>query len=216
MSKLDVAIQERIEKMRVLLREESIVEAYEAAILGQTVMHDTIGGSHPIMLQLNNAIKADKYGLLMAAIKGVIALYEQGMLKNPRLSIAREIEGDILDIAQAQVQAAESNNNVEQKALQLAVAAFLAGAAIEDALRRLCDAHGANYDVQKSTISKLQSALYKPSEQIEIISLSENKQITAWADTRNNADHGKFSDITHTETLTMVMGVRSFIEKHLP
>jgi hypothetical protein len=216
MSRLDVVIQERIEKMRDLLRNDYTGDAHEAAILGQMVLHDTIGGSHPIMLQLSNAIKADGYSMLVAACQGVIVLYDQEMLKSPRLSIAREIEGDILDIAQAQVQAAESNNNAEQKALQLAVAAFLAGAAIEDALRRLCDAHGASYDVQKSTISKLQSALYKPSEQIEIISLSENKQITAWADTRNKADHGKFSDITHTETLTMVMGVRSFIEKHLP
>ena len=216
MSKLDVVIQERIEKMCGLLQSKLTKDAHEAAILGQTVLHDTIGGSHPIMQQLSNAIEASDHSRLVAAIQGVITLYEQEMLKSPRLSIAREIEGDILDIAQAQVQAAESNNNVEQKALQLAVAAFLAGAAIEDALRRLCDAHGASYDVQKSTISKLQSALYKPSEQIEIISRSENKQITAWADTRNKADHGKFSDITHTETLAMVMGVRSFIEKHLP
>ncbi len=216
MSKLDAAIQERIEKMRGLLQKEYIGDACEAAILGQTVLHDTIGGSHPVMKQLSSAIDANNYSTIVAASRSLIALYEQGMLKSPRLSIAREIEGDILDIAQAQVQASESNNDVEQKALQLAVAAFLAGVAIEDALRRLCDAHGVSYDVQKSTISKLQSALYRPSEQIEIISLSENKQITAWADTRNKADHGKFSDITHTETLAMVMGVRSFIERHLP
>ena len=169
MSKLDFAIQERIEKMRGLLRKEYIGAAHEAAILGQTVLHDTIGGSHPIMLQLSNAIKADNYLMIAAANQSAITLYEQEMLKSPRLSIAREIEGDILDIAQAQTQAAESNNNAEQKALQLALAAFLAGAAIEDALRRLCDAHEVSYDVQKSTISKLQSALYKPSEQIEII-----------------------------------------------
>ncbi len=216
MSKLDTAIQERIEKMRALIQNEYIGDACEAAMLGQTVLHDTIGGSHPIMLQLSSAIKANNYSTIVAASRSVIALYEQEMLISPRLSIAREIEGNILDIAQAQVQASESMTDVQQKALQLAVAAFLAGAAIEDALRRLCDAHGTTYDIQKSTISKLQSVLYKPSEQIEIISQSENKQITAWADTRNKADHGKFFDITYTETLTMVMGVRSFIDKHLP
>ena len=216
MSKLDEAIQERIEKMRDLLHGGTSDAFFQASVLGQMVLHDTIGGSHPVMLQLNNAVKEKNYSLMEAAIQGVITLYEQGMLKSPRLAIAREIEGDILDIAQAQVQASESDNDVKQKALQLAVAAFLVGAAIEDALRRLCDAHGVIYDVQKSTISKLQSVLYKPSEQIEIISPSENKQITAWADTRNKADHGKFTDITHTETLTMVMGIRSFIEKHLP
>ena len=216
MSKLDEVNQERIQRMRDLLHAEFLPDACEAAFIGQSILHDTIGGSHPMMQQLSNAIEATNYTTLVAASRSVIGLYEQGMLKSPRLSIAREIEGDLLDIAQAQVQTAESNNDADKKALQLAVAAFLAGAAIEDALRRLCDVHRITYDTQKSTISRLQSALYKPSAQIEIISLSENKQITAWADTRNKADHGKFSDITHTETLTMVMGVRSFIEKHLP
>ena len=138
MSKLDVAIQERIEKMRGLSRIQSTNAACEAAILGLTGLNDTIGGSHPLMLQLSNAIEANKFGFLVAAVNSLIELYDQGMLKSPRLSIAREIEGDILDIAQAQVQTAESNNNVEQKALQLAVAAFLAGAAIEDTLPCSC------------------------------------------------------------------------------
>ena len=90
------------------------------------------------------------------------------------------------------------------------------GASLEDALRRLCDARGIGYDAERSTISKLQGALFQPSKQIEVISQSENKHITAWGDTRNKADHGRFDEITHTEVVSMILGVRSFIEKHLP
>jgi hypothetical protein len=71
------------------------------------------------------------------------------------------------------------------------------------------------YDTQRSSIAKLQAALYQPSKQVEVISQSENKQITAWGDTRNKADHGRFSEITQTEIVVMIMGVRSFIDKHL-
>jgi hypothetical protein len=45
--------------------------------------------------------------------------------------------------------------------------------------------------------------------------VSENKQITAWGDTRNKADHGKFAEITQTEVITMIMGIRSFLDKNL-
>ena len=83
-----------------------------------------------------------------------------------------------------------------------------------------CDGYatlvGLAYDVQRTSLSKLQAVLFQPSKQIEVISSSENKQITAWGDTRNKADHGQFSEITHAEVVAMVMGVRAFIDKHLP
>ena len=87
----------------------------------------------------------------------MVTLYEQGRLRNPRLAIAHEIEGDILDIAQKQVEASEKNADETQKQLQRAIAAFLAGAALEDALRRLCDAHGVSYNPQRATISNAAS-----------------------------------------------------------
>ena len=83
-------------------------------------------------------------------------------------------------------------------------------------MRRLCDARGLAYEAQRTSISKLQAVVFQPSKQIEIISTSENKQITVWGDTRNKADHGRFAEITHTEVLAMVLGVRAFIERHLP
>lgn len=213
----NTAIKERIERVRRLSHDDmGMTEYFEAASLAQSVLYDTVGGSHPLMTALDNALKSADYYRAVAASRGVVALYDEGALQSPRLAIAHEIEGDLIDIAQAQAQAAETSKDSTQKQVHLAISAFLAGAALEDALRRLCDARGMAYDAQRTSLSKLQAVLFQPSKQIELISVSENKQITVWGDTRNKADHGRFSEITYTEVLTMVMGVRGFIDKHLP
>ena len=189
---------------------------FEAGGLALTVLHDTVGGSHPLCAILDTALKKNDWSGAAATSRGVVALFEQGGLKSPRLAIAHEIEGDLLDIAEEQAKAAETATDPSQKQLLLAIAAFLAGASLEDALRRICDAQGIVYDAGRTTIAKLQAALYQPAQKIEVISASEHKHITAWGDTRNKADHGRFGEITHTEVVTMIMGVRSFLDKHLP
>lgn len=200
------AIENLIEKLR---KKRYGIDAFA---LARSVVYETVGKSHPITDVLDDAWKSDSQFTHMEAIDSVVTLYDQGLLRSPRLAIAHEIEVDILDIAQGQVEAAEGNTDATHKHLQLATAAFLAGAALEDALRRLCDAHSVNYDPQRTSISKLQASLY----QVKVISRSDYKHITAWGETRNNADHGLFNEITHTNVLTMVMGVRGFIDRHLP
>ena len=213
----NTAIKMRIDRIRRLSDERmGTVSYFEAASLAQSVLYDTVGGSHPLMAALDNALKSADWQRAVAASRSVVALYDEGALQSPRLAIAHEIEGEIIDIAQAQAQAAETSKDTTQKKVHLAIAAFLAGATLEDALRRLCDARTMAYDAQRTSLSKLQAVLFQPSKQIEVISASENKQITAWGDTRNKADHGRFSEITHTEVVAMVMGVRAFIDRHLP
>jgi hypothetical protein len=213
----DKAIESRIQRIIDLTSDErSFSHFFEAAGLALAVLNDTAGGGHPLLSVLDNALKSQDYKVARATSRAVITLYQEGGLKSPRLAIAHEIEGNFLDIAQAQVQAAETSKDTNQKALQLAISAFLAGAALEDALRRLCDNYIIAYDVHRTSISKLQSELYQPSKKIEIISASENKQITVWGDTRNKSDHGRFGEITYAEVLAMVLGVRAFLDKHLP
>lgn len=217
MEKEEQAIKPLIDRIRNLSSSNSSsIEYYEAASLALSILYDTVGGNHPLASVIDNALKNKLWQESRAAANAVVILYDQGALKSPRLMIAHEIEGSLLDIAQEQAQAAEMNQNANHKQLQLAVAAFMAGAALEDSLCRLCDAQSIEYDTERTSISKLQSALYQPSKKVEIISKSENKQITVWGDTRNKADHAKFSEITQTEVSAMIIGIRSFIEKHLP
>lgn len=211
------SIRSRIDRIRDLSSDNrSGMDWFEAAMLAQTVLHDTLGGSHPLMGAIQSALEMKDYSRARGGARSVVTLSDEGVLVSPRLAIAHEIETDILDIAQTQLEAAETSKAQSQKQLQLAIAAFLAGATLEDALRRICIARGITFEAQRSSISKLQSALYQPTKQIEVISSSENKHITAWSDSRNKADHGKFDEITSSEVLAMVVGVRAFLDKHLP
>lgn len=213
----NAVIKARIERIKRLTRDDQgSTEYLEAGGLALTVLHDTVGGTHPLGSVLDTALKTTDWTGALAATRGVVTLYEQGALKSPRLAIAHQIEGDLLDIAQAQAEAAEKTKDSNQKQLHLAIASFLAGAALEDALRRLCDARGIAYDACRTSLAKLQAALYQPANNLEVISVSENKQITVWGDTRNKADHGRFGEITQTEVVSMLMGVRAFLDKHLP
>jgi hypothetical protein len=214
---LNALVKSRIDRIRFLVgTDHGSYSYFEAASLALTVLHDTVGGTHPLCTVLDTALKSRDFVTACATSRAVVALSEQGGFTNPRLAIAHEIEGSLLDVAQVQAEAAEVNRDVGQKQIQLAVAAFLAGAALEDVLRRLCDAHGVAYDPARTTIAKLQAGLYQPSKSVEHISSSENKQITSWGDTRNKADHGKFSELTQTEVISIIMGTRAFIDKHLP
>jgi len=165
-------ISNRIERIRYLIGVKGVVECFEAASLAQVVLHGTVGGHHPLMANIQSAVEKADYHIAMATSRAVVALYDDGGLESPRLAIAHEIEGDILDIAQSQLEAADLNKDSAQKQLQLAVAAFLSGASLEDALRRICDVRSISYDAQRSSLAKLQEALYQPSKKIEVISSS--------------------------------------------
>lgn len=121
------SIKVRIEKIRHLGgNDQGTTEFYEAAILAQTVLYDTVGGNHPLMGAIQNALEKGDWARAVAGARGVVTLFDNGELTSPRLAIAHEIEADLLDIAQAQVQATETNQGTHQKQIQLAVAAFLA------------------------------------------------------------------------------------------
>ena len=212
----DPTIQARVERLKSLAVDHGDHPRFiEAATLAQSILHDTVGDGHPLMQTLKHSVEKYEWYKILGACHTLITLYEGGSLVDPRLRIAREIEGDILDIAEVQLKAADASPDQIQKQIRLAIFAFLAGAGLEDAMRRLCDKHGLQYDAQRTSISKLQSVLYSPTSEIQAIDLSNNKQITSWGDTRNKADHGRFSEITPTEVLSMIFGVRAFIARRL-
>lgn len=212
----DKTIAKRIDHIEQLVRGEPDSPAlYEAVTLAQTVLHDTVGSKHPLMESFTSTLTSFNRMKMGAACRTLIGLYKQGALRSPILRVAQEVEGEVLAAAETQVRAAEAATDGGLRQMRLAVGAFLAGAALEDALRRLCDKNSARYDAQRSTIAKLQSALYSPSQGVEFISVSDHKQITAWTETRNKADHGRFSDLGAVEVATMVMGIREFVSRAL-
>jgi hypothetical protein len=206
-----------IEKIRQLSGPDASTEQhYEAITLSQAVLHETLGDRHPLMVSFNSIIENYNWSKADGSCKTLITLYEQGRLVNPRFQIAKELEGDVINVAEQQWKEAEHEGDLTHKQIRLSVSTFLCGAALEDALRRLCDKHGRPYDATNTSIAKLQAVLYSPSNGVEIITKSENVQVGGWGQTRNKADHGHFSEITSAEVQAMIVGTRGLIEKHLP
>jgi hypothetical protein len=128
-------------------------------------------------------------------------------------AIPPESKGDLLTIAQVHAAARAEH---ARKQTQLAIAAFLASAALENGLRRLADVAGCAYDQQRATLSQLQAALYQPGKGIEIVSGADNDRITSWREMRNAVARGKFNELTHTSVLVTILGVSRFLDQHLP
>jgi hypothetical protein len=188
----------------------------EAGTLALSILHDTVGDGHPLAAAIRPAVEKGDWISLTGSCRTIVTLFTDGGLQNPRLRIVHELDADILIVAKNQLRAADGTADIQQKQLRLATAAFLAGAALEDALRRLRDSRGVAYDASNTSLSKLVQALYSPSTGVEIITLADNKNITAWGETRNNADHGRFSLLTVTDVTVMTMGVEAFLNRYLP
>ena len=113
--------------------------------------------------------------------------------------IAAELLGDLLEQAEALL---EAGYHIP--------AASLAGAVLEDALRKLCARHRIGV-AAKTNIDSLNSDLARK----QVYNLLTQKEITAKADIRNNADHGRPSEFTKGDVQAMVKWVRTFAEQHL-
>jgi len=80
----DTAIKAGIDCIRHLAGErQGASDYFKAASLAQSVIHDTIGGSHPIMAALKYALESGDWPRAGAASRAVIAPYDGALSKAP-------------------------------------------------------------------------------------------------------------------------------------
>jgi hypothetical protein len=89
-------------------------------------------------------------------------------------------------------------------------AASLAGAVLEDTLRKLCDRKSIPYP-EKTKIDVLNVSLAKQN----VYDKLTQKEITAKADLRNNADHGHFDKVKSDDVADMIKWIRRFVQDHI-
>lgn len=92
-------------------------------------------------------------------------------------------------------------------------AAMLAGAVLESTLRKMCGVRNIPTDKQDK-INRLNNKLAKEHKPPAYGSMY-HKQIIAWADLRNNADHGHFGEYDGQQVAALIEGVREFAARHL-
>jgi hypothetical protein len=88
-------------------------------------------------------------------------------------------------------------------------AAVVAGAVLEDGLRKLCDRNGIALS-DKSKLETMNAELARAG----VYNKLAQKQVTAWADLRNSAAHGKLQDFTKDDVTGMLRDVRTFMAQH--
>ena len=144
---------------------------------------------------LNSYYLKDCLGILEASHRD----YQGGFLSDIRRLVRADLLDDILGQAEALI---EQGYHIP--------AASLAGAVLEDTLRKLCDKHSIPYPV-KTKIDSLNTELARAEAYDKLV----QKEITAKADLRNNADHGHFDKVRSSDVEDMVRWVRRFVQEWL-
>ena len=143
----------------------------------------------------------------VASVVGIFEAVEHdiksGMLANFHSLIQAEIFADFLDMAEL----------LHREGYKDA-AAVLLGAVLEDSLRKVADANGVstlNSKGKPLTIDPLNAALAKKGVYNALV----QKQITSWANLRNDAAHGNFGKYDADQVQQMLLFVQKFCADHL-
>jgi hypothetical protein len=89
-------------------------------------------------------------------------------------------------------------------------AAVIAGGVLEQHLRSLCAKHGVS--PIPNNLNALNASLYR--QPPGAYGSQVMKQVTMWADTRNDAAHGNYSKVDAKVVELMIAGMRHFILTH--
>ncbi|QXI10915.1 DUF4145 domain-containing protein [Pseudomonas zeae] len=123
-----------------------------------------------------------------------------------------DFEGGYLTSIKALVQAEVFDNELEQAEELLTsgyhvAAAVIAGVVLETGLRELCD----RSTLEHGKLDKMNADLAKAGTYNKL----QQKRITALADIRNNAAHGKSSEFSADDVRSMIKEVEQFLAQHL-
>lgn len=134
------------------------------------------------------------YGVLLAAKDD----YEKEALFDVKKLIQADLFDEFLEQAEHLLEAGYYQ-----------ASAVIAGSVLEDGLRNLCIENGIELP-DKPKLDWMNSQLAKNG----VFNKLTQKKITAFADLRNNAAHGKWSEFESTDVFNMLKGIRDFMERN--
>ena len=140
---------------------------------------------------------------VVGILKGVQHEIENGLLTNFRSLIQAEIFSDFLEMAEYLLGEGYKD-----------AAAVLLGAVLEDSLRKIADSNGVdtlNTQGKPLSIEPLNTSLRKK----EVYGPLIQKQITSWANLRNDAAHGHYDSYDAGQTRQMLLFVQKFCSDFL-
>ncbi len=94
-------------------------------------------------------------------------------------------------------------------------AAVLAGAVLEDALRRLCERQNPPISTKTNGKYKMLKTLIDDLKQSSLFDGPKAKQLEAWASIRNVAAHGQFDKFKRSDVEQMIIGIKDFLADYI-
>ena len=135
---------------------------------------------------------------IQGALRGLRRALDAGLLQDLRRLLQADIFADFLEMAEHLLSEGYKD-----------AAAVLIGGVLEDALRKLSQANGlpvTSAQGKPLTIDPMNVNLAKA----DLYQALTKKQITIWADLRNNAAHGNYANYTSSEVKEMLLFVQRF------
>jgi hypothetical protein len=163
-----------------------------ARVLGQDSEHYKAMAKHA-----TNPTKWTPANMAFGVLCAAKADLEAGAIFDLKSLVAAEVLGDLLDQAVALSQAGYHPP-----------AAVVVGCVLEDMLRRLCHEKGIAVPA-KAKLDTMNAALAKAS----VYNLLTQKKITALADIRNSAAHGKWTEFSDADVDGMIKWTSDFVER---
>ena len=157
-----------------------------------------------------NKWTSDATSYLLGYVKALKSDYEAGMFE----SLTEVIEVNV--VSDYMGQAEQLLGEGVRGQYDHVPAAVLAGAILEDALRRLCQRQTPPIDVQRSDGSpKTLDPLITDLQKVPVFNKAKADQLKSWAKIRNYAAHGEFAEFNRRDVEAMIPGVRAFIADYL-
>ena len=163
----------------------------------RSILRRTFGEDSSHLRDFNTFVSQISYTPIECAMGVLLAAkddYQNGHVFELRRLVEAEVYDDLLEQAEYLFSAGYH-----------APAAVVCGCALEDSLRRLCTAKGITM-TSKPKLDQMNADLAKAGVY--------NKLITALADLRNSAAHGKWGEFSKEDVVLMVRDTRAFLETY--
>ena len=152
---------------------------------------------------------------LLESQKATIGTTNHDILKRVRavlLAAREDFEGGYLNSFRNLVQADVFESELDQatelvKAGFISAAAVVAGVVLETTLRQMCS----DQKIEIGRLDRMNAELARAG----VYNKLTHKQVTAWADVRNSAAHGKTDEFESADVEAMIREVTRFIEGQL-
>jgi len=176
-------------------------QANWATLLGQ-IVPQTHPKSDDIKQLSSSGVR--QFEKMLAILRAVKSDYESGFLNDLPVLIRAEVSGNYM--AQAEALLAESYH---------VPAAVLAGAVLEDALRKLCDEKGIATTKPSGERRGINAMNDDLATRGQVYNAAKAHEIRAWADIRNDCAHGDAAKVKPEDVRRMIQGLRAFVPDYL-